>query len=278
MYSEKNVIEYFKKKCTEYDLVEKQIYWNLSDKLLWYLLNRFALEDMRKTSKFKFLDAGGGTGRWFIKILENFKNSEGILYDISEDMTGVAKDKIKHNKLDERSDIVIGNIENMIDQRNCEYDLVINLYNVLGFLCNPEKAVSEMYRVLKKGGYLISVVPNKYHGVFFNLTQGNISASDKISKTSTGVFCDDMPEIKFFTPSGIKEIYRKNGLKNVSVYGFPVSLYPGYEETRLKGSTKKIDTLLSNKNYLKIFSIEKELILNEDASGRGNNLFVIGKK
>ena len=65
--SNKNqVLQYFKDKASEYDLVEGQVYWMLSDQLLEHLFNESALSLLAE--EFHFLDAGGGTGRLFIFV------------------------------------------------------------------------------------------------------------------------------------------------------------------------------------------------------------------
>ena len=56
MEQSKEVIEYFKNKATEYDLVENQIYWKLSDELLWSIFSKKVLDKLPRG--FKFIDAG----------------------------------------------------------------------------------------------------------------------------------------------------------------------------------------------------------------------------
>jgi ubiquinone/menaquinone biosynthesis C-methylase UbiE len=272
------VLKYFKNKAKTYDLVDNQIYWKFSDDLLWYLLEKFALKNL-KNSNFHFMDAGGGTGRWSIKILENYPRSTGIIYDISLHMLAEANKKINTKNLSKRIITINGNIEKMKDQDNNTYDLIINFHNVLGFVNNPRNALKEMFRLLKKGGYLVSVIPNKYHGIFFNISEGRIGDAEKLTKNNIGTFHKSMPEINFFTPENIRKIYKDIGMKEVKVYGFPITLYPTYKENTVKSSTIKIRKMLqSKKDLINLEDIEKSIILNEEASARGNNLFTIGKK
>lgn len=141
---EKEVMSYFSSKAKDYDDVENQSYWRLSDRILWSLIQ----EELNKLpEKFYFLDAGGGTGRWSKKILENYPNSTGVLIDLSNEMIAEA---MKKNIFGERWKIVIGDIQKL-DSDNNTFDLVINAHNVLGFVENTEKALNEMSRVLKKG-------------------------------------------------------------------------------------------------------------------------------
>lgn len=270
-------MEYFRKKASGYDLVETQLYWNLSDELLWNLLRTTALDKFHGRSM-KFMDAGGGTGRWSIKILDYLSESTCVLCDISDEMRLEALKKIKERELDQRALTKKCNIENMPSEDNNSYDLVMNLHNVLGFTDNAEKALFEMYRVLKPGGFLISVVPNKYHAVFFNILLRRFDAARHIAENSKGTFTDNMPEITMFTPDGIIKYYEKIGMKDIKVFGFPVTIYPQAEEAKISGTSLTLEEILSNKKIFDLIaSIEKNMI-SEEAAARGNNLFIIGRK
>ena len=268
------ILRYFAQKADYYDLVEDQIYWNLSDSLLWYALKSYAISKLPK--KFDFLDAGGGTGRWTLRILEEFPISAGWLYDLSKDMLMIAKKKQKNLK--DRWSIIQGDLQNMHDINDDQFDLTFNFHNVLGFIDSPLIAIKEMTRVTRTDGYLVSFIPNLYHTVYFNLTNGQIDEAERTLMTRHGKFTNDMPYLKLFTPASIKELYRKAGLRDIEVIGFPVSIYPGYDETQLEGSTQQIvDILGSKENFQKIFEIEKALLQQPEVAARGNNLFVWGR-
>ena len=82
--NQEKVLQYFKGKASGYDLVEGQVYWRLSDQLLWHLFNGSTLSKLNES--FHFLDAGGGTGRWSEKVLRSYDGSTGVIYDLSADM------------------------------------------------------------------------------------------------------------------------------------------------------------------------------------------------
>jgi len=172
---EKEVCNYFADKAEEYDYVENQTYWQLSDKLLWTLIKE-QLDKLKST--FAFLDAGGGTGRWSKMILKNYPYAKGTLVDLSKDMLIQAK---KKNTFGERWKILNGDLQNLEFEDNA-FDLVLNTHNVLGFVEGTGKALDEMSRVLKEKGILISVVPNKHHATFFNVFLKNLEGAKNISK------------------------------------------------------------------------------------------------
>ncbi|MDR1495259.1 MAG: class I SAM-dependent methyltransferase, partial [Rickettsiales bacterium] len=100
----------------------------MSDSLLWYLFEK----NLRQLdSNFSFFDAGGGTGRWSIKVLENFPESSGVIYDLSVEMLEEARKKIVARKgLEKKLKMVIGNLENLQLGSFQKFDLVFCFHNV----------------------------------------------------------------------------------------------------------------------------------------------------
>jgi ubiquinone/menaquinone biosynthesis C-methylase UbiE len=267
---EQEVREYFAKKAEKYDDVDKQAYWILSDKLLWELLSK---ELNKFNGTFSFLEAGGGTGRWAKRILENYPNARGVTLDISREMLNEAK---KKNSFGDRWNIKEGDIQKMnLSSEN--FDLVLNTHNVLGFVKDAKEAMREMTRVLKIGGKLISVIPNKDHAIFFNIYLKNLSFAKDIQEKNQGKFVENMPEIDLFTEESIKELYEQNNIKFDKCRGFPVYIYPGYNETQLEGQTKEIGNVLKD-HFEEVFLIETNALERDNLAARGNNLFIVGIK
>ncbi len=269
------VKDYFKDKAAEYDLVENQIYWVLSDKLLWDIWDKMSLSKIKNS--IHFLDAGGGTGRWSIKLLEAYKDSKGTIIDLSQPMLNEAKKKSENMHLSNRLTLVNDNLDSCTI--NEKYNMIFSFHNVLGFVNDAEKVLKKLADSLTDGGYLVCVVPNYFHGIFFNVFVGDLELADNCLHSSKGKFTRNMPEMRFFRPKELEEIYKNLGLKIEGLYGFPVSIYPGMQETQLRGQSENLSDLLSSKNnFDKIYNLEKHLSLSAEAAARGNNLIIIGKK
>ncbi|MBN1275308.1 class I SAM-dependent methyltransferase [Candidatus Woesearchaeota archaeon] len=276
MSHDDEVLAYFADKAEGYDLVEHQHYWRLSDELLWHLLTKDVLAQFN--DDFSFLDAGGGTGRWSMRLLDSYSKATGTIYDLSPEMLEQAKKKVNGDRAG-RLQIINGDITDMFGVPDEQFDVTYNFHNVLGFVDGPERALAEMGRVTRKGGYVVSVVPNKYHLVFFNLQQGNVEEAEKAALNNMGRFTQDMPAIRLFTPHSLSRLYGRVGLEAVFVKGFPVTIYPGYQETRISGDTASLKDILSGEeSYGRILAIEKNLVEYADAAARGNNLLMVGKK
>lgn len=270
------IIDYFAKKASQYDRVDEQVYWRLSDTLLWELLESKVLKNL--PTNFRMLDAGGGTGRWSDRVLTNYPAATGMIVDLSPDMLGEAEKKSARLG-GERLSTQQGNIEDMNDLPSNAFDLVINFHNVIGFLKDPERGISEMTRVLCPGGYLVTVAPSLYHMAFFNIYLRELSRAEETIKERRGRFTTEMPSIGVFTPQGLSETYVGCGLTEVAAHGFPILIYPGFQETQLLGTSQKTDDILGNsENFSRVLEMERSLSDRSDAAARGNNIFVYGRK
>lgn len=271
------VIQYFAEKADSYDDVETQAYWNLSDDLLWDLLAAEVLPSDDR--QFALLDAGGGTGRWMLKTLEAFDGVEATVFDISDAMLQEARSKADSQGFRDRTTIVQGDLHDVDDSLEETFDVIYCFHNVLGFVEQPDVVVENLVSLLAPGGKLACVVPNVHHGVYFNQKLGRLDVAESICHDHRGTFTEEMPEMHFFDPLGLEERCREAGLQDVTVYGFPVTIYPGYEETQLSGNTRSIAELLSDEESReRVFEMERELSAQPHLNARGNNLLAVGTK
>jgi ubiquinone/menaquinone biosynthesis C-methylase UbiE len=267
-------INYFKHKADKYDLVENQEYWSLSDRILWDLMTE-TLDTLPED--FIFLDAGGGTGRWTIKVLQNYPKSKGLIYDISKDMLDEARAKQTRFNLSNRLEIIQGDLHDLSEISDGTIDIAFNFHNVLGFVEFPNTVLEKITSKLKNNGHLISFIPNKYHAIYFNVSLGQIGRAYE-SAEGKGRFTEDMPSMHLFTPESITKIYSENNLEKERILGFPIFIYPSYLETQLEGNTERLlDILKTENNFDSIYQLEKRF-LKEELAARGNNIYIVGTK
>ena len=273
----REVLSYFRNKADHYDDVDKQLYWNLSDAVLWNLLYKLVLSKL-KNKKIKLLDAGAGTGRWGIKIAEEL-GCETLLFDISKEMLEVAKRKVAKKKLIHLVTIQQGDIEKPEFPEGSLYDLAILLHNVLSFVDNPQKALKNVGRVTNKGGYVVAIVANKYHALYFSNVTSQFGELDRVMKRGQIKFAKDSPPMHTFTQSSLYKLLKKSGFSSAKIYGFPITIYPNMEETTLAKNSKYMKKNLIQKDIMKkLLEIEGKVCLEEQAASRGNMLLAIGRK
>ncbi len=276
-----DVKEYFNEKAREYDDVDKQLYWVLSDQYFKKILRNELDDFFSNFENARILDAGAGTGRWTLILDELFgaKIGSGVLVDISSKMLDEAKKKIEKSNLSSKYSCQEGNIESLDFIENGSIDLAISFYNVISFVEHPEKALREISEKLRTGGIHISIVANKYHAYYFSILTNRLNELDNIFHKSLIRFNDAMPAIHCYTPEEIRQLYAQNGFADIRVFGGPNFIYPGMEETKVLGNTEQIANKLSDRSIFdKILSIEMENYSNPNIVGRGNVLLVIAKK
>jgi ubiquinone/menaquinone biosynthesis C-methylase UbiE len=109
---------------------------------------------------FNFLDVGCGTG-WAVGEIAKLVSNNGSFYgvDLSPKMIEKAKDKFSDRT---NFQFLIANAES-IPLNNNFFDVVICTNSFHHYL-NPDKALNEMYRLLKKGGkiYILDPTADKW--------------------------------------------------------------------------------------------------------------------
>jgi ubiquinone/menaquinone biosynthesis C-methylase UbiE len=107
----------------------------------------------------KVLDAGGGDG-YYSKLVLETTNAEVTLYDFDEN----ALNSARKNLADKKIEILQGSVHQMPFPSN-SFDKII-LTEVLEHVPQEQKALDELFRILKPGGLIAVTVPN-YNFPFF---------------------------------------------------------------------------------------------------------------
>lgn len=275
-----DVTDYFSEKASEYDLVDEQIYWVLSDELAKKIL--IDQIDLIKKNNINLLDAWAWTWRWalnFIELLSNKKISfKADLVDITEDMLDVAKEKIAKLWLDEKITCKVWNIEKLNEYKNNSYDFAISFYNVLSFVEDYSMAIKEISDKLLNWWKYIWIVGNKHHAYYFSLLTNRITELNNVNSNRIK-FNDLMPSMHCFDAYELKKIFLSNWFKKVNIYWLLNYIYPWMEETFLKGQNEQKFNMLKNKStFNKVLELEYKNCYNETLANRWNTLLFIAEK
>ena len=95
---------YYNEKSKSYDETFSMLYFRVFDAITWKYLEPYLPTDPNAL----ILDAGGGTGRWTVRIAN--KARKVVLMDISEEMLKVAAQRIKQEGIEENVVIKKGDI------------------------------------------------------------------------------------------------------------------------------------------------------------------------
>lgn len=272
------VLGYFRNKADGYDRVDEQVYWRLSDELLWESIERYVLPGLPEGGR--LLDAGGGTGRWTDRLLTARPDLTAVLYDLSPDMSKHARAKAEEKGYADRLTVVNGDLMNVAeDLAGQTFDLVISFHNVLGFVAEPTEVLRQLGTLMLPGSQMALVLPNRYHAAFFNIMVGNLEEAESAVVGRSGRFTPDMPSMHLFTPTELQGDLARAGLHTTVRTGFPVLVYPGYQETQLDGSSTGVTRTLSDpEHYARIRALELKLLGEASMAERGNNLLFVAKR
>lgn len=150
----KEVEAYYDEKSASYDKQFEALYFRVYDAITWKYLEPY----VPKNPTALVLDAGGGTGRWAVRMARMGCNI--VLMDISEGMLKATARRIEEENLQQQITVKKGNIaetgyaDETFDMVLCEHALFL--------LQDPTDVIREFNRILKKKSRLITSVHNRY--------------------------------------------------------------------------------------------------------------------
>ena len=277
LMSKKEFKDFYKTYSKNVNRFDEAYFWKLSDSIIKNIL----LKEIKNSQNLRILDAGGGTGRWSIILSEKIK-AKYLIYDLSEDMLRVAKSNII--KADKKHLIKVknGDLENMSNIEDNIFDYAFSIYNVFSFVTNINKALSEMYRVLKPGGKIMIMGQGK-----FNAISSKISISysygddlDLVVSKNKVKWKDSVPMLNVFSKESLENYLRNAGFIVLRSYGIPIFTVPGNEDfTFPYKKMSAISRALENKKFFnKVLRTEMKFNNIPSLVNRGMNIMSIGIK
>lgn len=271
--------KFFKPYAKSVDKANDGYFWILNNKIITEIIK---LHIPVNSSKEKtILDAGGGTGRWICNLAKIYK-TKFVLYDLSEDMLKVAEKNIKKAGIENRVQIINGGLENMSVIEDKTVDYIISIYNPISFVTDKNKAISEMYRILKKNGVLIIMGQGFYNALYSKINNFFASAKEikMIDKNSSVKWDKQTPGLHVFTQESLENLLESKSFKIIKSYGVPVFTQPGPEDFGGDDPNRsKISQSLMKKDFFDLI-VKTEMKYNSLATvvNRGMNIMTVAKK
>ena len=254
-------------------------FWRFSDALIMKIIK----ESIGKlcTEKSIVFDAGGGTGRWAVKMSREIYG-KFIVYDRSSDMLEKAKDNIEKANLSDRISLVHGDMTHMNNVASESIDHIVSIYSPISFIYENNKAVAELYRILKKGGKIF-LMGHSYYNALASKVNNYRSSFNEISRLSKHYrvkWAAHVPELVTFSKESMEALLRTAGFQIEKTYGIPIFIQPGPEDFDPENTTvSKISQYLENPDIFKeIFDLEMENNSKDTVANRGMNIFTLAKK
>jgi ubiquinone/menaquinone biosynthesis C-methylase UbiE len=209
--------EYYDKKSESYDEVFAALYFRVYDAVTW----RYVEPYVPVESDAVVLDAGGGTARWAIRMAE--KGCKVVLMDSSEKMLRAAAKKVEAKGLQDRITLQKRNITNT-GYADETFDMVL-CEHALFLFKEPDVAIRELKRVLKKNAALVVSAQNRYVQALSSLAGkprvDNVERAFKVlvNQEHECMTKDGKVKIYTWTPQEFCEMLERNGLRVEKIVG-----------------------------------------------------------
>jgi ubiquinone/menaquinone biosynthesis C-methylase UbiE len=254
-------------------------FWRLSDEIITEIIRREIVPYC--TDESLIMDAGGGTGRWAIKLSEFFKGKI-VVFDRSADMLARAKENIKRSNTSNRISIVEGDLTNIKFFADESVDHIVSIYSPLSFVYKQKKAAQELFRILKPGGRILVMSHSHFNAIAskINNYKANPEELKKLAKTRMVKWATHVPELVTHSKESIEQLFSGVGFSVIKTYGVPVFVQPGSEDFDPNNEQKsEVSKYLENPRvFSTIFEIEMQYNSLNTAANRGMNMFLLADK
>ncbi len=163
---------YFDRRAAVYDPVADRPYWAFSDEVLLALLRRTLLSGLGEGEGLRILDAGGGTGRWALRLLRELPRATALLADVSPGMLEVARRKAARSGARDRLSLLELDLNAPLPRGLGRFDVVLCFHNVAGLVADPATLIRRLVRVTAPGGRVALVLPNLWQAAAKSLRDG----------------------------------------------------------------------------------------------------------
>ncbi|HXL01706.1 MAG TPA: methyltransferase domain-containing protein, partial [Candidatus Atribacteria bacterium] len=210
-------------------LKRKELYLSEGKSLIYYSYSRPEIQALIPSSAKKILDIGCGAGE-LGKALKERQDCEVTGIEIVPEVADKAREKLDK--------VIVGDIEEIIDDLPENYYDVVIFADVLEHLKNPWKILSQIKTRINAQGIVIISVPNVRHwSVIKDLLEGRWDYQE------AGIL--DKTHLRFFTKKTILDMLDKTGFKATNLQGTILQgaeVPPGFLHA-LKTSGMKLFTL-----------------------------------
>lgn len=211
--------EFYDERSSTYDSTFDFLYYRVYDVITWKYLEPYVPSD----SEALVLDAGGGTGRWSVRMAK--KGCRVVLLDASAGMLKIAQERIEKEGLQHQIRIEKGDIRKL-KHPNETFDMIL-CEHALFLLDNPDVALKEFARILKKRRLLVVSAQNRYVQSLAHLPRKETPQPQKfeealdilLRRRFDAMTKDGKVKIYTWTPDEFRAMLKKNGFNVRKVIG-----------------------------------------------------------
>jgi len=231
--------------------------------------------------KGRILDAGGGAGVWS-SWMAGRTDGTVVLFDVAFGLLKAAKER---RRMDSRSgrriEILGADLREMPFGSSC-FDFALCEGDPIAICGDPNRAVKELSRVLKTGGYLAAGVDSTIYRAYRALSRG-ASPGEMVNFLSVGKSpAEDGAafESKSFTPTEFTSMLKNHGLQVVRMAGRPIGLGPNMLDAFVSAIPQEERRRIfeSEKDRTQLIDFLERVYQEPYLAAMGSHLFVLAKK
>ncbi len=254
-------------------------FWRLSDEIITEIVRREIAPYCTDSSL--TMDAGGGTGRWAIKLSEVLRGKI-VVFDRSVAMLAKASENIDKSNASNYISIVEGDLTQIDDFTDNSVDNIVSIYSPLSFIYEQDKAAKELFRILKPGGRIL-IMSHGYHNALaskINNYRAGAKELQRLAGEQRVKWASHVPELVTHSKESIEKLFSDAGFQIQKTYGVPVFVQPGLEDFDPDNKKKSsVSEYLENPDIFKsVFKLEMKFNAEETVANRGMNMFMLAKK
>jgi SAM-dependent methyltransferase len=212
----KKIVEYHRREAE--DAYHWEVRTDFYDKITWDNIEPFLPKEGW------ILDAGGGVGMWSRKMVEKGKCQVELL-DITLESLKMAKKRINKDGLEQRIEVLHGDILS-VPHPDKSFDFVLSEGDPISICGDPDKAISELSRVLKPKCHFVAGVDSTFSCALHMLSKGkSVDFVSDFLQTGISPAVEDADfDSKLFTPLELMSLLQKHSLKTVRIVGKPIGV------------------------------------------------------
>lgn len=272
--------DFFQPYAKNVDNANQLAFWRLSDHIIREIILSAINRDLSDDAV--ILDAGGGTGRWVAELSQYYK-CRFLLYDLSEDMLDIARQRLTGQSNPERFTIINGDLSDMSQVHDGSVDYIISIYSPISFVAEPTVALRELYRVLKPRGKILLMAHGFYNSLFSKIVNYQAEGDELLQMSDKEMvkWARYVPELHTFSQESMSKLFKSSGFTPLKFFGVPVFAQPGHQDF---DPTNKDQSPISKKLaedesfYKAVFDLEMKFNSKPEVVNRGMNIFGLAQK
>jgi S-adenosylmethionine-dependent methyltransferase len=255
-------MQYHDAHAKEYDEGYLSPYWRIYTEITWNYIQPL-LPKSKKDSW--ILDAGGGTGFWAVRLAK--LGYRVVLSDVSKGMLDEARRKIAKEKPRGAIEIVEADITDLKPFKKSQFHLTLAEGDPVSYCDNPKRAIAELARVTRRGGFVTVSVDNKLNWAARCIQRGDFKGADKVVEQGIAIMRGENHSFPAhaFTVEELEDFFRESCLTPVRIVGKPVW-------------TVNDESLQTPATYKRMLAFELRFSSERSVAGRGGHIAVVGKK